>query len=71
MIDKTQWRLTYDSFLSGEMVVEMFDSDEAADVAAQKLHEEGRTGIVLTMIRRQSWAFDKAKRSNWRVLDID
>ena len=71
MIEKTEWRLTYDSFLSGEKVVDIFDSDEAADVAAHKLHETGRTGIALTMIRRQSWAFDKTKWSNWRILDID
>jgi len=68
---KTQWQLTYDTEHAPAFGLDMFDSEEAADVAAHKLHETGRTGIALTMIRRQSWAFDKAKRSNWRVLDID
>jgi hypothetical protein len=50
----------------------MFDSDEAADVAAQRLHEEGRANIVLTMFEGdapvQSWSFDKTEWNDWREI---
>ena len=69
---KTQWQLTYDTEHAPAFGLDMFDSEEAADVAAHKLRlEEGRTGIVLTMFEDdapvQSWAFDKIKWGNWRV----
>ena len=68
---KTQWQLTYDTEHAPAFGLDMVDSDEAADVAAQRLHEEGRENIVLTMFEDdapvQSWAFDKIKWGNWRV----
>ena len=67
---KTQWQITYDSEHAPAFGLDMFDSAEAADVAAQRLHEEGRENIVLTMFEDdapvQSWKFDKAEWNDWR-----
>ena len=76
-----QWQVTFDTEHAPAFGLDMFDSDKAADVAAQKLHEEGRANIVLTMIEDdapvqswkfdadvQSWRFDVGEWNDWREI---